>query len=72
MLRKLQENREPSELPTDLEILSAEERFLFRKMGLSMKPFLLLGKGCYLLNPIVSLRIERITNTFLFREARCF
>ncbi|KAK4368632.1 hypothetical protein RND71_012424 [Anisodus tanguticus] len=44
MLRKLQENREPSELPTDLEILSAEERFLFRKMGLSMKPFLLLGR----------------------------
>ncbi|KAK4337908.1 hypothetical protein RND71_042395 [Anisodus tanguticus] len=44
MLRKLQENREPSELPTDLEILSSEERFLFRKMGLSMKPFLLLGR----------------------------
>ncbi|XP_075079645.1 CRM-domain containing factor CFM3, chloroplastic/mitochondrial isoform X1 [Nicotiana tabacum] len=44
LLRKLQENREPSELPTDLEILSAEERFLFRKMGLSMKPFLLLGR----------------------------
>ncbi|XP_060187492.1 CRM-domain containing factor CFM3, chloroplastic/mitochondrial [Lycium barbarum] len=44
MLRKLQENREPSELPTDLEILSAEERFLFRKMGLSMKSFLLLGR----------------------------
>ncbi|XP_055825029.1 CRM-domain containing factor CFM3, chloroplastic/mitochondrial isoform X2 [Solanum dulcamara] len=44
MLRKLHENREPSELPTDLEILSAEERFLFRKMGLSMKPFLLLGR----------------------------
>ncbi|PHT75756.1 hypothetical protein T459_19278 [Capsicum annuum] len=44
MLRKLQENREPSELPTDLEVLSAEERFLFRNIGLNMKPFLLLGK----------------------------
>ncbi|MCD7459986.1 hypothetical protein HAX54_042521 [Datura stramonium] len=48
MLHKLQENREPSELPTDLEILSAEERFLFRKMGLSMRPFLLLGRRCLL------------------------
>ncbi|KAF3617693.1 CRS1 / YhbY domain-containing protein, putative isoform 4 [Capsicum annuum] len=44
MLRKLQENREPSELPTDLEVLSAEERFLFRNIGLNMKPFLLLGR----------------------------
>lgn len=50
MLRKLQENREPSELPTDLEVLSAEERFLFRNIGLNMKPFLLLGKWCYVSN----------------------
>lgn len=34
---------EPAELPIDLETLSDEERFLFRKIGLSMKPFLLLG-----------------------------
>ncbi|XP_019173427.1 PREDICTED: CRM-domain containing factor CFM3, chloroplastic/mitochondrial [Ipomoea nil] len=43
-LQKLQKNLEPSELPTDLETLTSEERFLFRKMGLSMKPFLVLGR----------------------------
>ncbi|CBI27903.3 unnamed protein product, partial [Vitis vinifera] len=42
-LRKVQEDLEPAELPMDLETLSDEERFLFRKIGLSMKPFLLLG-----------------------------
>lgn len=64
MLRKLQENWEPSELPIDLEILSAEERFLFRKMGLSMKPFLRLGKWWYLFYLIVPLRIELISHNF--------
>ncbi|PKI61831.1 hypothetical protein CRG98_017729 [Punica granatum] len=42
-LAKLQENLDPSDLPSDLETVSDEERFLFRKMGLSMKPYLLLG-----------------------------
>lgn len=40
----MQANLDPAELPTDLETLTDEERFLFRKMGLSMKPFLVLGK----------------------------
>lgn len=40
----MQKNLDPSELPDDLETLTDEERFLFRKMGLSMKPFLVLGK----------------------------
>lgn len=43
-LGKVQEFLRPNELPTDLETISDEERFLFRKMGLSMKPFLLLGR----------------------------
>ncbi|KAF6170600.1 hypothetical protein GIB67_017849 [Kingdonia uniflora] len=43
-LRKVQENLSPKDLPTDIETISDEERFLFRKMGLSMKPFLLLGR----------------------------
>ncbi|KAL3535608.1 hypothetical protein ACH5RR_004069 [Cinchona calisaya] len=43
-LSKLQENLKPAELPIDLETLNDEERFLFRKMGLSMKPYLLLGR----------------------------
>ncbi|XP_062091039.1 CRM-domain containing factor CFM3, chloroplastic/mitochondrial isoform X2 [Humulus lupulus] len=47
-LAKVQKNLDPSELPDDLETLTDEERFLFRKMGLSMKPFLVLGRrGVY-------------------------
>ncbi|KAE8705890.1 cytokinin dehydrogenase 3 [Hibiscus syriacus] len=43
-----QEHLDPADLPTDLETLSEEERMLFRKIGLSMKPYLLLGKrGVY-------------------------
>ncbi|KAJ8750760.1 hypothetical protein K2173_015941 [Erythroxylum novogranatense] len=43
-LAKLQQSLQPTELPTDLETLTDEERFLFRKIGLSMKPYLLLGR----------------------------
>ncbi|XP_050220049.1 CRM-domain containing factor CFM3, chloroplastic/mitochondrial [Mercurialis annua] len=47
-LAKLYERTDPSELPTDLETISDEERFLFRKIGLSMKPYFFLGKrGVY-------------------------
>lgn len=44
IIAKLQEKKEPSDLPTDLETITDEERLLFRKIGLSMKPYLLLGK----------------------------
>lgn len=44
MLLKLHHSLDPAELPTDLETISDEERQLFRKIGLSMKPFLCLGK----------------------------
>ncbi|CDP03154.1 unnamed protein product [Coffea canephora] len=43
-LLKVQENFEPAEQPTDLETINDEERFLLRKMGLSMKPYLFLGR----------------------------
>ncbi|KAI3443625.1 hypothetical protein Pfo_000290 [Paulownia fortunei] len=43
-LQKVLENQEPENLPTDLETLTDEERFLFRRIGLSMKPYLLLGR----------------------------
>lgn len=42
-LQKVLVNQEPEDLPTDLETLTDEERFLFRRIGLSMKPFLVLG-----------------------------
>ncbi|XP_056176920.1 CRM-domain containing factor CFM3, chloroplastic/mitochondrial [Syzygium oleosum] len=43
-LAKVQENLRPADLPVDLETISDEERSLLRKIGLSMKPFLLIGK----------------------------
>ncbi|KAF8406880.1 hypothetical protein HHK36_006001 [Tetracentron sinense] len=43
-LGKVQEFLKPTGLPTDLETITDEERYLFRKIGLSMKPFLLLGR----------------------------
>lgn len=43
-LQKVQDYLEPAALPTDLETLTDEERFLFRKIGLSMKPYLFLGR----------------------------
>ncbi|KAM4131930.1 hypothetical protein ACJW30_01G212700 [Castanea mollissima] len=47
-LAKVQEYLEPADIPTDLETITDEERLLFRKMGLSMKPYLHLGRrGVY-------------------------
>lgn len=43
-LAKLQKDLDPSDLPSDSEIITEEERVLFRKIGLSMDPFLLVGK----------------------------
>ncbi|KAG8049602.1 hypothetical protein GUJ93_ZPchr0009g361 [Zizania palustris] len=43
-LAKVQEVLSPAEHPTDLEIVTDEERFLFRRMGLKMKAFLMLGR----------------------------
>ncbi|KAK7265379.1 hypothetical protein RJT34_32998 [Clitoria ternatea] len=43
-LAKVQRDLDPADIPTDLETLTSEERFLFRKIGLSMKPYLLLGR----------------------------
>lgn len=43
-LQKVLANQEPANLPSDLETLTDEERLLFRKIGLSMKPYLLLGR----------------------------
>lgn len=47
-LAKVQESLDPAELPSDLETITNKERFLLRKMGLSMKPYLLLGKNWHL------------------------
>ncbi|KAG1346340.1 CRM-domain containing factor CFM3, chloroplastic/mitochondrial [Cocos nucifera] len=43
-LAKVQEFLKPAELPTDLETVTDEERFLFRKIGLKMRSYLLLGR----------------------------
>lgn len=44
-LQKVLVNQEPENLPTDLETLTDEERFTLRRIGLSMKPYLLLGNN---------------------------
>ncbi|KAJ0985489.1 hypothetical protein J5N97_003845 [Dioscorea zingiberensis] len=43
-LAKVQEFLKPAELPTDIETITDEERFLFRQMGLKMRAFLLVGR----------------------------
>lgn len=43
-LAKVQEFLKPAELPTDLETVTDEERFLFRKIGLKMRSYFLLGR----------------------------
>ncbi|XP_062194228.1 CRM-domain containing factor CFM3, chloroplastic/mitochondrial-like [Phragmites australis] len=43
-LAKVQEFLSPAELPTDLETITDEERFLFRRIGLKMRAFLILGR----------------------------
>ena len=70
-LQKVQEYLEPADLPTDLETINDEERFLFRKIGLSMKPYLLLGKDLQLLFSVYCFhRQSQACCTFCFREAR--
>ncbi|EOA18598.1 hypothetical protein CARUB_v10007170mg [Capsella rubella] len=43
-LAKVEESLKPAEQRTDLEGITAEERFMFQKLGLRMKAFLLLGR----------------------------
>ncbi|XP_057475796.1 CRM-domain containing factor CFM3A, chloroplastic/mitochondrial [Actinidia eriantha] len=43
-LSKVEESLSPAERPADLDSLTEEERFMFRKLGLRMKAFLLLGR----------------------------
>lgn len=43
-LAKVEECLHPAEQRADLESITDEERFMFRKLGLKMKAFLLLGK----------------------------
>ncbi|GFZ14205.1 CRM family member 3A [Actinidia rufa] len=40
----IKESLSPAERPADLDSLTEEERFMFRKLGLRMKAFLLLGR----------------------------
>jgi len=42
-LAKVEESLKPVERTTDPESITDEERFMFRKLGLRMKAFLLLG-----------------------------
>lgn len=44
VLAKVEESLKPAEHVKDLEPITEEERFMFRKLGLRMKAFLLLGR----------------------------
>lgn len=66
----MQESLEPADLPSDLETLSDEERFLFRKIGLSMKPYLLLGMHCYFLFYAFVYSRKRSTHAWVFVAGR--
>lgn len=44
VLAKVEESLKPMERTTDPESITEEERFMFRKLGLRMKAFLLLGR----------------------------
>ena len=43
-LSKVEEFLKPANRPADPESITDEERFMFRKLGLRMKAFLLLGR----------------------------
>ena len=49
-LSKVEAFLKPAEQQADPNSLTDEERFMFRKLGLRMKAFLLLGKTLYLSN----------------------
>lgn len=44
-LAKVEESLRPAERKADPESITEEERFMFRKLGLRMKAFLLLGNS---------------------------
>ncbi|XP_072972731.1 CRM-domain containing factor CFM2, chloroplastic isoform X2 [Typha angustifolia] len=44
LLEKLEKSAEPPKVESDREAISEEERYMLRKVGLRMKPFLLLGR----------------------------
>ncbi|KNA10792.1 hypothetical protein SOVF_141060 [Spinacia oleracea] len=62
-LEKVQGYLEPEELPSDLETITDEERLVFRRIGLSMKPFLLVGR-----REVFDGTIENIHLHWKFRE----
>lgn len=49
-LMKVEVSLKPSENRADSESITDEERFMFRKLGLRMKAFLLMGRALYLDN----------------------
>jgi hypothetical protein len=49
-LYKVELSLKPAEQQADPDSITDEERFMFRKLGLRMKAFLLLGKSLYIPN----------------------
>ena len=51
LLDELEKSAGPLKQESDREAINEEERFMLRKVGLRMKPFLLLGELLYLSKP---------------------
>lgn len=60
-LAKVEECLQPAEQRADLESISDEERFMFRKLGLKMKAFLLLGKIISLVKCLLHILYRTLT-----------
>ncbi len=50
LLAELEKEEIPQELEIDKEGITEEERYMLRKVGLRMKPFLLMGEFFHLAN----------------------
>lgn len=48
LLAELEKEEIPKQPEADIEGITEEERYMLRKVGLRMKPFLLLGESCHI------------------------
>lgn len=67
-LSKVEAFLNPLDRPADPGSITDEERFMFRKLGLRMKAFLLLGKNLSDFQSLCDSRPENEMKMFLFQE----
>lgn len=67
-LAKLALKMTPAEAPIDREHISEEERYMFRKLGLRMKAFLLIGQGTYFISTLC-IEVDKFSKQITFCRA---